>query len=229
MWKDFRTSIKEYTPTISKQWWGYIEMWGSIIALIVGITGFIFWAKNTTPPMPIWTIVLIAGCATSFVIVNFLAFNKVRIERDKAITELSRQPELMPLSNRDELLRAITEGRIATIEFVKGVEDLMKWEKLHPNLVNIEAMTTINNAQQRQRKAFDEMEKEILVAGSDYEPILKPLYLFMQTSAILNASPTENQSTILTYKFKLEEIITQTRNKITELSNPTSHKEGSQD
>jgi len=203
-------------------------MWGSIIALITGLASFIIWAKNTTPPMPVWTIVLIAGGAISFVIVNFLAFNRVRIERDKAKAELSKQPEFIPLSNRDELLRVITEARIATIKFIEAVDNLKNWEKLHTNLVNVEAMSAIDEARQRQTKAYEAMEKEILVAGSDYELFLKPLYVFMQSSAILNASPTEQLSTILTYKLKLEEMITQVRNRITELSKPTSHKEGSQ-
>ena len=228
MWKNIPKSIREYTPSISKQWWGYITMWGFIIALIVGMAGFISWAKNATPPMPIWTIVLIAGGAISFVIVHFLSFNRVIIERDKAKAELSRQPALMPLSNRDELLRVITEARIATIEFIEVINQLRKWDELNPNRVNVEAMSAIQKIQDRQKNAYEAMEKEILVAGSDYEPILKPLYLFMQSSAILNASPTVQQGAILTYKLKLEEMITQTRNKITELSKPTSHKEGSQ-
>ena len=202
-------------------------MWGSIIALITGLVSFIIWAKNTTPPMPIWTIVLIAGGAISFVIVNFLAFNGVRIGRDKAKAELSRQPELTPLSNRDELLRTITEAKIATIEFIEAIDRLKKWEELNPNRVNIEAMSTIEKMQHRQKTAYEAMEKEILVAGSAYEPILRPLYLFMQSSAILNASPTVQQSTILTYKLKLEGIITEVRNKITEPAKPTSYKEGS--
>lgn len=200
-------------------------MWGSIIAFITGLVSFIIWAKNTTPPMPIWTIVLIAGGAISFVIVNFLAFNGVRIERDKAKAELSRQPELTPLSNRDELLRAITEARIATIEFIEAINRLKKWEELNPNRVNIEAMSTIEKAQHRQKKAYEAMEKEILVAGSAYEPILRPLYVFIQSSAILNASPTAQQSTISTYKLKLEGMITEVRNKITELVKPAFYKE----
>lgn len=202
-------------------------MWGSLIAFITGLVSFIIWAKNTTPPMPVWAIVLITGGAISFIIVNVLVFNRVRIERDKAKAELSRQSELIPLSNRDELLRVITEARIATVEFIEGISRLKNSEELHPNLVSVEAMNAIEKIQHRQKKAYEAMEKEILVAGSDYEPILKPLYLFMQSSAILNASPTTRQSTILTYKLKLEEMITQARNKITELSKPTSRSENS--
>lgn len=227
MWKNAPKSLREYTPSISRQWWGYVTMWGSIIAFITGLACFIIWAKNTTPPMPIWTIVLIAGGAISFIIVNFLVFNRVRIERDKAKAELSRQSELIPLSNRDELLRVITEARIATIEFIEGISQLKKGEELHPNLVNVEVMSTIEKMQHRQKNAYEALEKEILVAGSAYEPILRPLYLFMQSSAILNASPTVQQSTILTYKLKLERMITEVRNKITELVKPAFYKEGS--
>jgi len=171
----------------------------------------------------------LGGLVTAILIIfGWNLFRAPYRQRNEARTLLAERPKPKPLTNRDDLLRAIAEARIATIQFVESVENLKKWAKLHPNLVNVEAMTTIDKAQQKQNKAYEAMEKEILVAGSDYEPILKPLYLFMQSSAILNASPTENQSTILTYKFKLEEIITQTRNKIIELSKPTSHKESSQ-
>jgi hypothetical protein len=228
MWKNVPKSLREYTPSISKQWWEYVTMWGATIAFFTGLARFTIWAKNTTPPMPTWTIVLIAGGAIAFVIVNFLAFNGVRIERDKAKAELFRQPEFVPLSNRDELLRVITEARIATIELIESVNRLKKWQESHPNLRNIEAISTIEEAHHRQKNAYEAMEKEILVAGSAYEPILKPLYLFMQSSAILDASIYVRESTMLTYKLKLEEMITHVRNKITELSKPTSHKEGSQ-
>jgi hypothetical protein len=171
----------------------------------------------------------LGGLVTAILII--FGWNLLRApyrQRNEARILLAERPKPKPLTNRDDLLRTIAEARIATIQFVQNVENLKKWTKLHPNLVNVEAMSTIKEAQHRQERAYEAMEKEILVAGSDYEPILKPLYSFMQSSAILNASPTDNQSTVLTYKFRLEEIITQTRNKIIELSKPTSHKESPQ-
>ena len=198
------------------------------IPMVVALVGYFRWAFGTrTSPLPIWNVILLIGGIILFGVCSFFAFHRVRIERDNTEAELSKQPRFAPLSNRDELLRVITEARIATIKFIEAVDDLKNWEKSWPNLVNVEAMTSIDEAQQRQTKAYEAMEKEILVAGSDYEPILKPLYTFMQSSAILNASPTTQHNTILTYKVKLDETITQVRNIITELSKPTSHKEGS--
>jgi hypothetical protein len=143
-------------------------------------------------------------------------------ELPRTIIRVKIRAESRILTNRDELLRTIAEARIATIEFVESVENLKEHDKQSPNLINTDICAAVDKAQQRQKSALETMEKEILVAGSDYESILKPLYLFMQSSAILNASPTTNQGTILTYKYKLEEIITQTRNKIDELSQPVS-------
>jgi hypothetical protein len=171
----------------------------------------------------------LGGLVTAILII--FGWNLLRApyrQRNEARILLAVRLKPKPLSNRGDLLRAITEARIATIEFVEVVNDLKEWVKSNPNRVNVEAMDTINNARQRQNKAYEAMEKEILVAGSDYEPILKPLYLFMQSSAILNASPTENKGTLLTYKSKLEKVITETRNKIDELNPQVSHKESPQ-
>jgi hypothetical protein len=84
----FKESFSEYAPAISKQWWGYIAMWASIVAMGVGVIGFIVWANNTKPPLPLWNIILIAGGAVFFIIVNFLTFHRVRVEREKKIQEL---------------------------------------------------------------------------------------------------------------------------------------------
>lgn len=80
-------TIKEYSPMVSKKWWGYIEIWGSIVAVFAGVVGFILWAKNTEPPMPIWSIVVIVGGAISFIIANFFTFNRLRAERDRVKEE----------------------------------------------------------------------------------------------------------------------------------------------
>jgi len=68
-------------------------MWGSFLALIVGIVSFIAWAINTTPPMPIWTIALIAGGGVLFILENILTFRRMRTERDAnkgKVTELEQ-------------------------------------------------------------------------------------------------------------------------------------------
>ncbi len=92
----------------------------------------------------------------------------------------------------------------------------------------MDALGAIDKTQRRYEIALESLEKEIFVAGSDYESLLKPLLLFIQSAAILNASPTENMKTILTFQSHLEEAAKQIRNKIDELNRQASHKEGYQ-
>jgi hypothetical protein len=166
--------------------------------------------------------------AAILIIFGWNLFRAPYRQRNEARILLAARPKPKPLGNRGDLLRVITEARIATIEFVEIVNGLKEWDRSNPNRVNIEAISAIEVAQHRQKNAYEAMEREILVAGSDYEPILKPLYLFMQSSAILSASPTENKGTLLTYKSELEKLITETRNRIDELNPQVSHKESSQ-
>jgi hypothetical protein len=90
MRKEIYNSLREYTPAVSKQWWGYIAMWSAIIATIAGVVGFIVWAKSATPPIPIWTIATVSGGVLLFIVVNVLTFQKVRKQRDEAISEVSK-------------------------------------------------------------------------------------------------------------------------------------------
>jgi len=125
--------------------------------------------------------------------------------------------KIRPLPNRNDLLRTLAEAKIATTELARHFESLKHWQNMHPNLVNVEGMVAVEEAQKRQKIAFEALEKEILVAGKNWEAELKPLYMFMQSSALLNASPEESKGTILTYKNKLADLIEQVRNKIDEI------------
>jgi hypothetical protein len=226
-----RASVDTERFRSKRFWFWWVEVIGA--GAIAGLTAGILWERSI---LSAWQVGLITFgvFAIGFLIIYALIFlwNLFRApyhQRNEVRTLLAERPKPKPLTNRGDLLRTIAEVRIATIQFVESIENLKKWAKLHPNLVNVEVMTTIDKAQHRQKNAYETMEKEILVAGSDYEPILKPLYLFMQSSAILNESPTENKGTLLTYKSKLEKVITETRNKIDELNPQVSHKGDSQD
>ncbi len=141
-------------------------------------------------------------------------------QRNEARVLLKAKPKPFILANREALLRTIAEARMATIGLVQHFEMLNRLGRENPNRIDIKAIGEMEKTQQRFNQACESFEKEILVAGSDYEPILKPLYLFMQTSAILNASPgnVSNRNTIMVYKSKLEELVNETRNKIDESS-----------
>jgi hypothetical protein len=131
--------------------------------------------------------------------------------------------QFVPLQNRNELLRTIAEAKIATIELADCFESVKGSEKQSPNVINTNLVSAFDKAQKRYKEAYESLGKEILVAGSTYEKILQPLYLFMQSSAILNASPERNIGTLLTYKHTLENMVTSVRNQIDKLSQPTSH------
>ena len=68
-------------------------MWSAIIATIVGVVGFIVWAKSATPPIPIWTIATVSGGVLLFIVANVLTFQKVGKQRDEAISEASQHKQ----------------------------------------------------------------------------------------------------------------------------------------
>jgi len=96
MWRGIFNSLKEYTPAVSKQLWGYIAMWGPVVAVIAGVVGFILWAKSTTPPMPIWTIITIGGGILLFLVANIFTFKNMEDQRDEKQRQLKQvlEPKL---------------------------------------------------------------------------------------------------------------------------------------
>jgi hypothetical protein len=132
------------------------------------------------------------------------------------------------LSNRDELLRGIDEARMATHSLIDVFESVKTWKLTHPNETNIRLFDELKQAVQRSDKACEAMEREILVAGKSYEQILKPLYLFIKSSAIANAGPENDKGVLLVYKRTLDDMVINVRNTIDEISQPASRKEGSQ-
>ncbi len=138
------------------------------------------------------------------------------------------QSKIKPLPNREKLIEAIAEARIAVVEYVELMDSLENWRRQHPHTVNVDAMGMFDETQKRYKVALESMEKQITVAGSDYSSILEPLYLFIQSSAIINTSTTENAKTILNFKFRLDKVIRQTVDNIDKLNQQASRKEGSQ-
>lgn len=66
----------------------------TFIPLLVGVILFLRWARNTTPPLSWWIISLVVGGAILFFIVSFLAFHRVKMERNEAresIKELTKE------------------------------------------------------------------------------------------------------------------------------------------
>lgn len=90
MRKEIYNYLREYTPAVSKQWWGYVVMWTTVIPIIAGVVGFIRWAKSATPSVPIWTTATVSVGILLFIVVNVLTFQRVRKQRDEARSEVSQ-------------------------------------------------------------------------------------------------------------------------------------------
>ena len=85
------------------------------IPLFIGIVAFSVWARHIQPPLPWWNIGIVIGGALLFLIVSFLAFHRVRKERDKD-REKIRQLSQIKVGDNDVASKATTvKSRPTTI------------------------------------------------------------------------------------------------------------------
>jgi hypothetical protein len=82
--KDLYDSFKEWSISVPKRWWEMLGVPLTFIPLLIGVILFLHWARNTTPPLSWWIISLVVGGAILFFIVSFLAFHRVKMERNEA-------------------------------------------------------------------------------------------------------------------------------------------------
>lgn len=82
--KDLWDSLKEWWVNVPQRWWDMLSIPITFIPLVAGIIAFMLWAANTSPPLPWWIPVLAIGGAVLFFVVSFLAFHKMKMERNKA-------------------------------------------------------------------------------------------------------------------------------------------------
>jgi hypothetical protein len=83
----FGVSFREWSVRVPKRWWDMVSILLTAIPFIAGIIAFIIWGRHIEPPLPTWIISLTSAGAILFIILSFLAFDRVRIERDKAREE----------------------------------------------------------------------------------------------------------------------------------------------
>ena len=80
-------SFKEWSVWVPKRWFDMLSVLTTLIPIIVAIVYYFYYTRNTTPPLPLWNpIVLLVGLIL-FTIVSFLAFNRVRVARDKNLED----------------------------------------------------------------------------------------------------------------------------------------------
>ncbi len=98
-------SITEWSGNVPQRWWSMVSVPLTFVSLLAGVISYVVWARKVPPPLPLWNIGLIVGGALLFLAVSFLAFHRVRVERDKykkeaedktnELTQLSRpKPDL---------------------------------------------------------------------------------------------------------------------------------------
>jgi hypothetical protein len=91
MLKDLLDTLKEWVPEVPGRWYKILL---NVLPILPFITGLIIAMEQSTKgiPVPAWVWVMIIVGAVAFVVVSFLAFHRIKLERDKIVsTELKRQ------------------------------------------------------------------------------------------------------------------------------------------
>lgn len=102
MLKDLQDTLKEWAPAVPERWYKMLlNVLVPILAFFAGI-GFAIFQSTRGLPVPIWTWVVIIVSVLLFVVVSFIAFHKVRLERDKIIPGDGERTEELRRQERKE-------------------------------------------------------------------------------------------------------------------------------
>jgi len=75
-------SLREWWIRVLQRWWEVLGTFLSLATALGGIIAFAIWARRIESPLPWWNIGFVVGGALLFLIISFLAFHRMRIERD---------------------------------------------------------------------------------------------------------------------------------------------------
>ena len=205
----------------SKRTWFFgVETLGS--GAIAGLTALMLWDRSASPG---WLVGLITfGVFTGglFLIYGLIyIWNLFRAPYRQRNEAWKAKPKLVFLPKMDELLRVIAEAKMATDQMADNIIDIKRLD-VNTIFINPEMPVILNGIRIRFKYACESLEREILVASSDYEPILEKFIAYMRDATKLDSS------TISDYKIKLKEMVMITRNKIEELSQQVPGNEDSQ-
>lgn len=77
-------SVTEWRANIFQRWWDMLNIPLTLIPVITGVILIIAWALKAEPPIPIWYLLLFGGGVVLFIVISFLAFHQMRIDRNTA-------------------------------------------------------------------------------------------------------------------------------------------------
>ncbi|MFC1905102.1 hypothetical protein ACFLXT_05035 [Chloroflexota bacterium] len=96
-------------------------------------------------------------------------------QRDEARALLLAKPKPVPLQNKGELIRSISEVRQTSGELLLAQEQLDDLNARSPYIAHVEAMDAKENAKLKFNSAMNKLDAEILLAGKPFESILSKL------------------------------------------------------
>lgn len=158
-------------------------------------------------------------------------------QRNQARALLQARPKPIPLSNRDELIRALSEIQLTSGELLMAQEHLDDLEARSPNLVHVDAMTARDNAHSKYKQAINKLDAEGLVASEPFKSLISDLTGYISTQVwmkeakptIIGGDPQQFRiRTALEIFGRIASRVSEVTRKINELSGRVPHKGGSQ-
>ena len=223
--------------------WGLEIVGASVLGLVGGYAGFLLAPINATPKQSFMypaigaVVGVIVGLTIVFLLIYGLnLFSAPYRQRNEARDLLLAKPKPIPLLNRGELIRAISEVQHTSGELLMAQEQLDNLEARSPNLVHVDAMETRDDAYAKYKQAINKLSAEKMVAGKPFESLLSDLIAYISTQVwVKEAKPTsiggddpQKDRTALGTFGRIAGKINEATRKIDELSGQAPDKEGYQ-
>jgi MFS family permease len=147
----------------------------SLIVFLGGVTGISIWLAKNLPPWWVW----ISAVAIIFGVIclSFIPYYKRYKSRIK------------PPINKVELINAIANAKKSIDNYCVFMNSMRKMEHSGDNKIfdKKEAgqlLEEFDKVSKEYQEALNSFDKQILIAGIDYEKLLNPLFMMMQLASM---------------------------------------------
>lgn len=137
MWK----SLTEWKTIVFHKWWDMINIPLTLIPVVVGAILIVNWASGAKPPLPSWYVYMFSGGILLFVVVSFLAFHRIRQERDALLNDSVSSNEFdvklreMRLRVRNSKVAGIPDLLLALRKEVESIGEGLKQKRVDPKIL----------------------------------------------------------------------------------------------